>query len=78
MTELRKISLFEMKLLVTIVMSVAVLLPAVGQKYITESGHISFYSYAVIEDIEATNDRVISIFDSENGNLVFSIPIKDF
>lgn len=51
---------------------------ALGQKYISESGTISFYSYAPIEDIEALNSRITSIFDADNGNLVYSIPIKYF
>jgi len=48
------------------------------QKYITESGSISFFSSAPIEDISALNEKITSIFDSETGNLVFSVPIKDF
>ena len=49
-----------------------------GQKYITESGTISFFSSAPIEDIEALNSRITSIFDADNGNLVYSVPIKHF
>lgn len=51
---------------------------ALGQKYITESGTVSFFSYALIENIDATNSRITSIFDADNGNLVYSIPIKHF
>jgi len=67
-----------MKILFTITPSLAGFFPAIGQKYITESGQISFFSSAPIEDIEAINQKVVSIFDSESGNLVFSVPIKDF
>ena len=67
-----------MKLLFTLILGLAGFVPASGQKYITESGQISFFSYAPIEDIKASNQKVVSIFDTESGNLVFSIPIKDF
>ncbi len=67
-----------MKLLVIVFVSMTGFFPALGQKYITESGHISFFSSAPIEDIEAINNKVVSIFDSETGNLVFSVPIKEF
>lgn len=67
-----------MKWLLSIVIIMAGLFPALGQKYITESGFISFFSTAPIEDIEAENSRVVSIFDAESGSLVFSVPIKNF
>jgi len=49
-----------------------------AQKFITESSKISFYSEAPLEDIDAHNEKTTSIFDSDNGEIVFSIPIKDF
>lgn len=47
-------------------------------KYSTNSGKISFYSSAPLENIEALNSKVTSILDTENGNIVFSMAIKDF
>lgn len=52
--------------------------PVAAQKYITESSSITFYSEAPLEDIDATNTKATSIFDSANGEIVFSVPIKEF
>ena len=50
----------------------------VGQKYKSESSLLSFYSYAPIEDIEATNDKTTAIIDAATGEIVISIPINKF
>jgi hypothetical protein len=47
-------------------------------KYATNTGKISFYSSAPLENIEAVNSKVSSILDSDNGDIVFSMAIKDF
>jgi len=49
-----------------------------AQKYTAESSTITFFSDAAIEDIKATNTKSSSIFNSATGDIVFSIPIKDF
>lgn len=51
---------------------------AVAQKYLAEKSFVSFFSDAQIEDITAKNNKSSSIFDSASGEIVFSIPIKDF
>jgi polyisoprenoid-binding protein YceI len=49
-----------------------------GQKYVSESSTTTFFSSALIEDITASNDKGKSVFDSDNGEIIFSIPIKGF
>lgn len=49
-----------------------------AQKFSTESGLISFFSDAPVEDISAVNTEVGSLFDSATGELVFVVPVKDF
>ena len=49
-----------------------------AQKYTTERGRISFFSDAAIEDIEAVNTVVGSLFNSATGDIVFIIKIRDF
>src|SRR5437868_3598960 len=49
-----------------------------AQKFNTESGLISFFSDAPVEDITAQNNMVGSIFDATTGDIVFMVPIKDF
>ncbi len=51
---------------------------AVLQRYTTASGQTAFFSTAPLEDIEALNTRVAAIFDLGNGQLAFSMLMKDF
>jgi hypothetical protein len=51
---------------------------ASAQKYATDKGQISFFSDAAIEDIEAINTVVGSIFNSATGELVYILKIRDF
>ena len=43
-----------------------------------EKSFVSFYSHATIEDIKAENKKSVSIFNTETGDIVFAIPIKEF
>lgn len=47
-------------------------------KFIASNGKVSFYSSAPLENIEALNSKVSSILDTDNGEIVFSMYIKDF
>lgn len=49
-----------------------------GQKFTTEKSSITFYSDAAIEDIKAVNSKGSSMINTSTGELVFSIPIKEF
>jgi hypothetical protein len=49
-----------------------------GQKFTAEKGQISFFSDAAIEDIEAVNTIVGSLFNAGTGELVYIIKIRDF
>ena len=51
---------------------------ALGQKYISEKNHTSFYSQASLEDIEAHTYKSKSIFDAETGEIVSTVPINTF
>jgi len=51
---------------------------AAGQKFNVEKSMITFFSDAAIEDISAKNEKTNSIFNSETGEIAFSIPIKEF
>jgi len=51
---------------------------ATAQKYSAEESYVSFFSDASIEDIKAVNKNSSSLFDLKSGEIVFSIPIKDF
>lgn len=51
---------------------------AFAQKFISDKNHISFYSKAPMEDIEAHTYKAKSIFDIETSEIVFSVPISTF
>jgi hypothetical protein len=53
-------------------------LAAYSQKYSAEKGEIAFFSDGAIEDIEAKNAMVGSLFNTSTGELVFIAKIKDF
>lgn len=49
-----------------------------AQKYSAESGTITFFSDAALEDIKADNKKVASLFNSSTGAIAFSVPIVEF
>lgn len=49
-----------------------------AQKYKSNEGKVRFFSEATLENIAADNAKASSVFDAENGNIVFSVPIKSF
>lgn len=51
---------------------------ASGQKYMTQTGYIKFFSNAPLEDIEAENNKVRAAIDISTGEVVFILDIKDF
>lgn len=44
-----------------------------AQIYFTKNGQISFFSAALLEDIKADNNQVISIINTSNGDIQFSL-----
>ena len=51
---------------------------ALAQKYKSTEGTVKFYSAEILEDITAINKNVKSAFDSESGQIVFSVIITGF
>ena len=47
-------------------------------KFLTKQGYISFFSDTLIEEIKADNNQVLSIIDTENGNVAIAILMKSF
>lgn len=46
--------------------------------FLADTGEITFYSYAIVEDIKSTCNQVNSIFNSVTGEIAFMIPIRSF
>jgi len=55
-----------------------VYLSANSQKYSLEKSSVSFFSEAPIENISAQNSKTSSLLNAISGEVVFSIPIKEF
>jgi polyisoprenoid-binding protein YceI len=51
---------------------------AQAQKFSSDKGYVKFFSDAAIEDITAENTKGSSIFNEASGEIVFSIPIREF
>src|SRR6478609_3763044 len=49
-----------------------------AQKFTAEKTYVKFFSDAAIEDITAENTKTSSIFNEATGDIVFSVPIKEF
>ena len=49
-----------------------------AQTYVTRSGRVTFFSKAPVENIEAVNNEVSSILDTQKGEFVFVVLIKSF
>jgi len=52
--------------------------PLMAQKYKSETGTITFFSEAAVENIAATNEKSVSIFNAETGDIAFLVTIADF
>lgn len=47
-------------------------------KYFTKAGKISFYSKAPLENIEAINNKAVSVWDAATGQMEFAVLMKGF
>lgn len=61
-----------------LLLMIAMISSVSAQKYLTKNGHIRFYSEAPLENIEADNRQVTSIYDAETGEFAFSLLMKGF
>ncbi len=51
---------------------------ATAQNHITKNGKVSFFSKTDIENIDAVNNQAMSVLNTQNGDIVFSILINGF
>jgi polyisoprenoid-binding protein YceI len=53
--------------------------PGLAQgKFMTKTGHLTFFSASIMEDIEARNDKVAAVVDLGSGQVAFSVPVREF
>ena len=65
-------------LIILVILTIAAFSPLQAQKYFTRSGAISFFSKALMEDIEAHNTKATSVLDAKTGSMQFAVLIKAF
>ncbi len=51
---------------------------AVAQQIRSATGYVRFFSSAPIEDITATNEKAVGMFDPGNAQVAFLVPISEF
>ena len=48
------------------------------EKYLEKDGYISFFSHSLVEDIKADNNQVLSIIDTETGEIAIQLLMRSF
>lgn len=66
------------KLLLSAITTFVLINAASAQKYYTKNGNISFFSKTSMENIKADNNQVMSVLNTQTGEIQFSLLIKSF
>lgn len=61
------------KILLILIISAMPFTSAYSQVYFTKNGHINFFSNTILENINADNNQVISVLNTQTGSLQFSL-----
>jgi len=61
-----------------LILALLPLTAAAQERYMTRNGHIAFFSATPMENIEANNHKVTSVWDIGTGALQFAVLIKAF
>jgi polyisoprenoid-binding protein YceI len=67
-----------MKTLLSVAALVLLASTSFAQKVYTKNGSISFFSKSPMENIDAKNNQVMSVLNTQNGEMQFSVLIKGF
>ncbi|MEZ5197028.1 MAG: YceI family protein [Bacteroidales bacterium] len=67
-----------MKKWIIVVWVLMVMLEVNAQRFITKNGHIKFHSETPMETIEAHNNQVNCVLDTQSGDFVFKVLMKSF
>jgi hypothetical protein len=65
-------------LMITLLMALGISAVHAQGLYMTKNGQISFFSKTSMENIDATNNEVMSILNTQTGDLVFQVLVKGF
>jgi hypothetical protein len=61
------------KVLMLLLLLTAFRSEALGQIYYTKNGNLSFFSKSILENIDASNNQVISVINFQTGSIQFSL-----
>ncbi|MBK8610943.1 MAG: YceI family protein [Chitinophagaceae bacterium] len=68
-----------MKKIIFALLSILPVIAADAQSiYITKTGSVTFHSRSTVEKVEAENNEVSSVLNTQNGEMVFAILLKSF
>ncbi len=67
-----------MRTILIFVLAIMMTLNLFAQKYITQTGNIRFFSKTPVEHIEAFNNQVSGVLNTDNGEMAFSLLMKAF
>lgn len=65
-------------LLFIVITSITMMNATYAQNLITKNGKISFFSKTSMENIDAINNQAVSVLNSKNGDLAFSVLVSGF
>ncbi len=68
----------SLKILITLILIFGAVAVQAQDRYLTRKGHIKFFSHAPLEDIEAHNNKALSIVDLSKGQIAVDMLIKAF
>lgn len=67
-----------MRTISLVIACVFVCLNCFGQKYMTRTGKVSFFSSTSLENIEAVNNEMACALDASSSSMAFQVPVKSF
>jgi polyisoprenoid-binding protein YceI len=62
-----------MKKIIAVLLFAGISYTSAAQQYFTKNGRISFFSKAMLENIQADNNQVISVLNTSTGEVQFSL-----
>ncbi|MFK7747974.1 MAG: YceI family protein [Kordia sp.] len=66
------------KFLLVLLFSISGSVTSQTNQYIERQGQVTFFSYTSVENIQATNNQVLSLFNSESQEIAVSILMRAF
>lgn len=66
------------RMMLVLMISQLITITCYGQLYMTKTGQTSFFSQTPLEDISASNDRVLVLLNTSNGEIAIKMQQRNF